>query len=202
MCTQPGMGAWDKCSGLVHWEDPEGSGREGGGRGDRGIHVNPWLIHVNVWQNPLQYCKVISLQLIKINEKKKLRICLQCRRPRFDPGVGKIPWRREWLSTAVFLPGELHGQGSLASYSTWSHKESDMTEWLILLLKKWYLREDLKKRSFTEKVIFKRRLKEEKVTLEVDIRLDARDMSRMKWVRSVTGNEIRKGNGVGAVSLQ
>ena len=58
-------------------ERPEGSGREGGGRGDRdgesgwGIHVNPWLIHVNVWQKPLQYCKVTSLQLIKINEKKK-----------------------------------------------------------------------------------------------------------------------------------
>ena len=34
------------------------------------IHVNPWLIHVNVWQKPLQYCKIISLQLIKINEKK------------------------------------------------------------------------------------------------------------------------------------
>ena len=33
--------------------------------------VNPWLIHVNVWQKPLQYCKVISLQLIKINENKK-----------------------------------------------------------------------------------------------------------------------------------
>ena len=30
-----------------------------------------WLIHVNVWQKPLQYCKVISLQLIKMNEKKK-----------------------------------------------------------------------------------------------------------------------------------
>ena len=28
----------------------------------RGTHVNPWLIHVNVWQKPLQYCKVISLQ--------------------------------------------------------------------------------------------------------------------------------------------
>ena len=41
---------------------------EGGLRG--GIHVNPWLIHVNVWQKPLQYCKVISLQLIKINGKK------------------------------------------------------------------------------------------------------------------------------------
>ena len=32
-----------------------------------GTHVNPWLIHVNVWQKPLQYYKVISLQLIKIN---------------------------------------------------------------------------------------------------------------------------------------
>ena len=37
-----------------------------------GTHVNPWLIHANVWQKPpLQYCKVISLQLIKINEKNK-----------------------------------------------------------------------------------------------------------------------------------
>ena len=45
-------------------------GRWEGGSG-WGTHVNPWLIHVHVWQKPLQYCKVISLQLIKINEKKK-----------------------------------------------------------------------------------------------------------------------------------
>ena len=45
-------------------------GRWEGGSG-WGTHVNPWLIHVNVWQKPLQYYKVISLQLIKINEKKK-----------------------------------------------------------------------------------------------------------------------------------
>ena len=45
-------------------------GRWEGGSG-WGTHVNPWLIHVNVWQKPLQYCKVITLQLIKINEKKK-----------------------------------------------------------------------------------------------------------------------------------
>ena len=38
-----------------------------------GIHVTPWLIHVNVWQNPLKCCEVISLQLIKINEKKRLK---------------------------------------------------------------------------------------------------------------------------------
>ena len=48
------------------WED----GRREAGSG-WGTHVNPWLIHVNVWQKPLQYCKAISLQLIIINEKKK-----------------------------------------------------------------------------------------------------------------------------------
>ena len=45
-------------------------GRREGGSG-WGTHGNSWLIHVNVWQKLLQYCKVISLQLIKINEKKK-----------------------------------------------------------------------------------------------------------------------------------
>ena len=46
-----------------------------------GTHVNPWLIHVNVWQKPLQCCKVISLQIIKINEKKKKKkkTAFQCR---------------------------------------------------------------------------------------------------------------------------
>ena len=41
------------------------------------------------------------------------RICLQCRRPRFKPWVGRIPWRREWQPTPIFLPGEIHGQRSL-----------------------------------------------------------------------------------------
>ena len=44
-------------------------GRQEGGSG-WGTHVNPWLIHVNVWQKPLQYCKVISIQRIKLMEKK------------------------------------------------------------------------------------------------------------------------------------
>ena len=47
-------------------------GRWEGGSG-WGTHVNPWLIHINVWQKTLQYCKVNSLQLIQINEKKKLK---------------------------------------------------------------------------------------------------------------------------------
>ena len=35
--------------------------------------------------------------------------------PRFDPWVGKIPWRRKWLPTPVFLPEEFHGQWSLVA---------------------------------------------------------------------------------------
>jgi len=40
----------------------------------------------------------------------------------------KIPWRRKWQPTPVFLPGEFHGQRSLAGYSPQGRKESDMTE--------------------------------------------------------------------------
>ena len=46
-------------------------GRWEGGSG-WGTHVHPWLIHVNVWQKPLQYCKVISLQLKEKEKKKKI----------------------------------------------------------------------------------------------------------------------------------
>ena len=54
--------------------------------------------------------------------------CRRCRRHRFDPCVGKIAWRREWLPTPVFLPGESHRQRSLKGYSPWGCKESDMTD--------------------------------------------------------------------------
>ena len=35
-------------------------------------------------------------------------MCLKCGRPGFDPSVGKIPWRKEWLPSLVFWPGEFH----------------------------------------------------------------------------------------------
>ena len=62
------------------------------------------------------------------------RNCLQCRKPGLDPWVRKIPWRREWLPTPMFLPGEFHGQRSLAGYRPWGRKELDTTEWLTLSL--------------------------------------------------------------------
>ena len=46
----------------------------------------------------------------------------------FSPWVGKIPWRRKWQSTPVFLPGESHGMRNLVGYSPQGHKESDRTE--------------------------------------------------------------------------
>ena len=61
-----------------------------------------------------------------------VRTHLQCRRPEFDPWVGKILWRRAWQPTPVFLLGESHGQRCLAGYSPWGRKESNTTEQLSL----------------------------------------------------------------------
>ena len=49
-----------------------------------------------------------------------------------NPWVGKIPWRKEWLSIPVFWPGKSHGQRSWVGDSPWDLKESDMTERLTL----------------------------------------------------------------------
>ena len=54
--------------------------------------------------------------------------CRKHKKLRFDSLAGKIPWKRKWKPTLVFLPGKSHGQRSLAGYSPWGHKESDMTE--------------------------------------------------------------------------
>ena len=53
---------------------------------------------------------------------------LSCWRPRFDPWVGKIPWRRKWQPTPVLLPGKSHGWRSMVGYSPWGLKESDTTK--------------------------------------------------------------------------
>ena len=52
----------------------------------------------------------------------------QCGRHRFNPWIGKIPCRREWQPTPVFLPGKFYEQRILAAYSPWGLKESDTTE--------------------------------------------------------------------------
>ena len=54
--------------------------------------------------------------------------CQRCKRHSFGPWVRKIPWRRKWQPSPVFLPGKFHGQRSLVDYSPWGCKESDMSE--------------------------------------------------------------------------
>ena len=56
-------------------------------------------------------------------------VCLQHSRPRLELWVGKIPWRRKWKPTPVFLPGKSHGQRSLAGYSPSGLRELDTTEY-------------------------------------------------------------------------
>ena len=102
------VGCMRQVLGPGSWGRPRGIGWRGrweGGSG-WGIHVPPWLIHVNIWQNPLQYCKVISLQLIKINEKKKKEKKKEstCSAgPGFNSWIRKICWRRDRLPVLVFL---------------------------------------------------------------------------------------------------
>ena len=50
------------------------------------------------------------------------------KRQEFNPWVGKIPWRRKWQPTSIFLPGKYHGQKRMVGYSPWDWKQSDTTE--------------------------------------------------------------------------
>ena len=54
--------------------------------------------------------------------------CRRGKRHRFDPWVGKIPWRKTWQPTLVFLPGESHGERSLVGCGPWGRKVLDTTE--------------------------------------------------------------------------
>ena len=57
-----------------------------------------------------------------LSSKESACQCWRRRRCGFNPWVGKIPWRRKWQPTPVFLPGIFHRQRSLAGYSPWGHK--------------------------------------------------------------------------------
>ena len=79
----------------------------------------------------LPHCRQILYQLSYQGSPSGKEPACQCRkhkRCRFSPWVGKIPWRRAWQPTPVFLPGDSHGQRSLVVYGPWGHEESDTIE--------------------------------------------------------------------------
>ena len=88
--------------------------------------LRPMSIASVMLSNHLILCHPVFLLPFLISQMVKS--LLQCRRPGINPWVRKIPWSRKWQPTPVFLPGESHGQRSLAGYRPWDHKESDMTE--------------------------------------------------------------------------
>ena len=98
---QSRLDAWDRVlrAGALGW--PRGMGW--GGRWERGpgwgTHVNPWLIHVNVWQKPLQYCIVIRLQL---KLKKNKWTCLNGTSNTVLI-IGAIKWISHFLSSRMLF---------------------------------------------------------------------------------------------------
>ena len=62
------------------------------------------------WEDPLEKARATHSSILGLPWCLSwYKICLQCGRPGFSPCVGKIPWRRKWLPTPVFWPGEFHG---------------------------------------------------------------------------------------------
>ena len=93
--------------------------------------LSDWTIIISDIEHLLRWLLAICMSPLEKWSSlvpQRLKRLPACRRPRFDPWVGKIPWRRKWQPTPVFLPGESHGGRSLVGYSPWGRKESDTTE--------------------------------------------------------------------------
>ena len=107
--------------------------------GCRGISYNCDVLHaahmlllrgrnfrdaVKYWNLPAGFRYAVKYWICLHNFRYVVKywICLQCKRPGLNPWVRKIPWRRKWQPTPIFLPGESHGQRSLAGYSPYGHR--------------------------------------------------------------------------------
>ena len=84
--------------------------------GDSGHICKVWLLN-----NPIMLPRWHS-------GKESICPCRRYWRRRFNPWVRKIPWRRKWQPTPVFLPGKSHGQRSLEGYSPWGRPKKSWTQ--------------------------------------------------------------------------
>ena len=88
------------------------------------------LPHIPLQEQSLQNRGYTSVYRLPswLSGKEPTCQCRSCRRRGFNPWIGKLPWRRKWQPTPVFLPGKSHGQRILAGYSPWGRKEPDTAE--------------------------------------------------------------------------
>ena len=86
------------------------------------VRITKWLKNNFIWQEAWQWASPVVIVVKNPPANAGEMRCV------FDPWVRKIPWRGAWQPTPVFLPGESHGQRSLADYSPLSSKKLDVTE--------------------------------------------------------------------------
>ena len=99
------------------------------------VEKDQFALHGTV-KSSLCWASLLSVGLCKWLSGKES--ACQCGKCGFSPWVGKIPWRREWQPTPVFVPVKSHGWRSLAGYSPWGSQESDTTERLRTHHCLWY----------------------------------------------------------------
>ena len=91
--------------------------------------LTPLVYTELVFFPPLICLSVLSFGLPRwCSGKESAGLGRRHKRGGFDPWVGKMPWRKKWQPTPVFLPGKSNGQRNLVGSSPWGHKELDMTE--------------------------------------------------------------------------
>ena len=111
------------------------------GRGNRDQIANIcWIIEkANVYSSIIHNGKNMEKTFKKNrNQQTKLedligfiRLLCQCRRHKregFDTSIEKIPWRRAWQPTSIFLPGESNGQRSLVSHNSWGQSQTQLSD--------------------------------------------------------------------------
>ena len=94
---------------------------------EQSIHIDPSLITSDIINDTYTEKSSSGTVIGCASGKESACQCSRHVRCGFDPGVRKIPWRKKWQPTPVFLPEKSQGQRSLVGYSSWGLKDSDTT---------------------------------------------------------------------------
>ena len=129
------MRAWQLAPGFLPgespWTEKPGGLQSVGSQRVRHDLVTKHIAHIDLNNDQNDQCAIKKgAGLLKFSKMSlAFQDACQCRRCRFDPWVRKIPWKRKWQPTPVFLPGKFHGQTSLVGYSPWGRSQRVRHDW-------------------------------------------------------------------------